>query len=863
MRRQLTRRLVWGGGLLLISVLLLLFFLGGCTGQAGQQGPPGTAGTPGASTGIVAGKVTNSLTTGGISGVAITTDPAIKNVTITTDSSGAYSAELPIGVYTVTYKKTSFGDATQTVSVVAAQTITRDVAMKPTTAVVVSAGTAQSVAPDSTVKLSATATPMDGSTVTGYEWAQTAGIQAQIDDTKSASINVRLAKSNAYKFELTQGIEDIQRVKGVGINPHALSAAQTTTFKVTVTTSSGKYSATVNVTATLPYDISTGLQDVAKGTSVMVQGKTQDKYDWALTAAPADSKAILTDATTRYPIFTPDTVGKYTLTEKTTKATLDVYAGTWAGAISGIDAKGNPVSAGCTICHDGKTASNNFADWAQSGHSKIFTKNIDNPAGHWTASCASCHTVGYDTTATNNGFDEQMAKEGWKVPSHGEVGYWKTMLTKYPLTASMANIQCENCHGPNDGTGLHANKTYDAARISLSADVCGSCHGEPPRHGRFQQFEDSPHSNYQLAIDESGSASCVRCHTAQGFLTWLAQGVQYGDLNRSIQGKNGNATAAELALIVTADNAQPQTCAVCHDPHNPGTASGNPGVNTATVRVMGDTALLPSGYQAKNVGKGAVCITCHNTRNGAKADNIAITSFQAPHTPSQGDILMGENAFFVTTPDRSPHASLTDTCVTCHVEKTPPPAEFSYNGGGTNHTFKASVEICADCHNEALNGEAFKAGNEAKLLKLQQTIAAYVLGKLPTSFSVQDYTAHSFAGKNYDMLSDITVISKDNIATIELTEPHGQQGYLITFKTPVTFNYAPTTGEAPHKMTLPATTVRLGNLTTNGTTTVFAFTDTIVKANWNYFLVHGDASGGIHNPAFVNAILDATIQALK
>jgi len=32
---------------------------------------------------------------------------------------------------------------------------------------------------------------------------------------------------------------------------------------------------------------------------------------------------------------------------------------------------------------------------------------------------------------------------------------------------------------------LHPDGVLDTARISLSADVCASCHGEPPRHGRF------------------------------------------------------------------------------------------------------------------------------------------------------------------------------------------------------------------------------------------------------------------------------------------------------------------------------------------------------------------------------------------
>lgn len=845
MRNQLVRRLVRGGGVLLIPVLVLLLFAGGCTGKVGQQGPPGTPGAPGASTGIISGKVTNSLTAVGITEVGITTDPAIKNVTITTDASGAYNAELPIGLYTVTFKKTGFADVTQSVSVVAAQTITKDVTMKPAKAVAVDAGTAQSAAPDATVKLTAKSTVFDGSTVSGYEWKQTAGMQTQIDNVKSDTINVRVAKANAFKYELTQEVGQLERVQVCGISPYALEEANVMTFQVTATTSSGKYTATVNVTAAMPFVVTTGLQDVPKGDTVLVQGKTQAKYAWTI-AGPKDSKAALVDTDTRYPYFTPDVVGKYTLTETTSKATIDVFAGTWSsGAITSQDAKGNPLAAGCTICHDGKTASNNFIDWSQSGHAHIFTKNIENPAGHWSASCASCHTVGYDTAAANNGFDETMAKEGWTVPAHGQAGYFALMLTKFPQTAAQANIQCENCHGPNDGTGLHANGTYDAARITLSTDLCASCHGEPPRHGRAEQWAGSAHANYATASSESTSVSCARCHTGQGFLAWLKQ----GDLTKSLQGAKGNATAAELAAIVTPDTAQPQTCAVCHDPHNPGTASGAPGTNTATVRISGDTALLPSGFQAKNVGMGALCITCHNTRNGLHNESALPASFSAPHTAAQGDVLMGENAYFVTTPQRGAHADLQNTCVTCHMEKSPPPAEFSMPGVGTNHGFTASIEICSDCHSDAINGEALKAGFETKIEALGAKLAAYALSKLPSSFSVIDNTTGSTA----------TVISKDNIVSLTPGEAHGQQGFTFTFKTVVSFSYA---SGAP-KQTLTTALVRLGDITTDGKTTVFAFADTVVKAGWNYYLLEADSSGGIHNPAFVENVLDATIAALK
>jgi hypothetical protein len=161
-----------------------------------------------------------------------------------------------------------------------------------------------------------------------------------------------------------------------------------------------------------------------------------------------------------------------------------------------------------------------------------------------------------------------------------------------------------------------------------------------------------------------------------------------------------------------------------------------------------------------------------------------------------------------------------------------------------------------------LNGEALQAGFESKLTQLSQAMTAYVLRKSPANMNIMEYTPHTYNNKSYDLKSDPTVITKDNIASIDPTEPHGQQGYLITLKNPVTFTYRPA-GEQPHSMTIKTIQFQLGDLTTDGKTAVFGFTDNIVKAGWNYFLVHGDSSEGIHNPSFENAVIDASISALK
>jgi hypothetical protein len=302
------------------------------------------------------------------------------------------------------------------------------------------------------------------------------------------------------------------------------------------------------------------------------------------------------------------------------------------------------------------------------------------------------------------------------------------------------------------------------------------------------------------------------------------------------------------------------TCVACHDPHQQGTISGDP--TNATVRVVDETRLLPAGFKAEVVGKGALCITCHNTRNAVHDISAPPTSYSAPHTASQADVLLGENAYFAAVGERSPHSYIQDTCVTCHMEKTPPPADLSYQQSGTNHSFKASIKICGECHSPTLNGAALQAGIHEKIEELGHAMGAYLLKKLPAQVTVKDYTVHTLSGKSYDVLSNAVVVSKDNIASMEPAEPHGQQGFFINLKSAVSVTYAPA-GEAPHTMSLTKLEVRLGDITSDGTKVVIAITDPLVQAGWNFFLIEGDGSFGIHNPSFSSEVLEASIEALR
>ncbi|MDO8473895.1 MAG: hypothetical protein Q7T05_08815, partial [Dehalococcoidia bacterium] len=624
------------------------------------------------------------------------------------------------------------------------------------------------------------------------------------------------------------------------INLGAIAAAQLTTFVLTVTTSSGTYSGNVNVSITLPFMVATGLADVPIQVPVLVHGKKAASYSWTMTA-PSGSKAALADASTQDTYFTPDVAGKYTLKEATTGASLDIFGGTFVGALSGSDAKGQPLSASCTICHNGTLAPDNFTTWKTTGHAVVFTRAIGNTADHYAETCLACHSVGYEALgAKNNGINDQTdfaALQATGMLAAPTAANWAKILATYPKSATFTNIQCENCHGPNSSdTGLHPDGKIDAARVSLSSDVCGVCHGRPPTHSLFQQWQLSPHSNFVTASAESTNTSCARCHTAQGFLVWIKQ----ADMTVSL-------TAAQLASAnMTPDTAQPITCVVCHDPHDEGDMMATP--PDPKVRIEGNTSMLPSGYQAIAVGKGAICITCHNTRNTAHNDSTGLraTTDQAPHSAAQGDVLLGENAYFVKTGIRGAHSLLEDTCATCHVEASPPPAPYTT---ASNHSFAASADICGDCHGAFKNGENLMAATEAKLVALGNKLASYTLSKLPATFMITDAIS----------ASNPTLIAKSNVKSLTPVEAHGRQGFTVTFVTPVKFTAA--TGGAIS--TLSEAEFQLSSLTAEDKTLVIPATDPLYKAGWNYWLIESDSSKGVHNPSWVSSVIQGAIDALK
>ena len=831
----------------------------GATGDTGAQGDPGL------STATAEGTITNSVDGAGIADVSVSFNPAAVDP-ILTSSDGTFSVELPVGSYTVTISATGYETVTQSVSIAAGVDATISVELTPTSNVVVNAGSDATGAPGADVSLSASVTTYDGSSATSYSWTQVSGVPVTITDGDTASPTITLADMDSYKEAVVEGTQAADRISVLGINPYALEEGTTAVLKVTVTTSSGTYTDTVNVVADTGLTVTSGLGNVGLGVPQLLQAASGEAtYSWSLTEKPGTSTASIVDADTRWPIFTPDAFGTYELTEASTGGVITLNAGRWAGAITGLDQNGRPTADNCEGCHSPTgvaSAAAMFDDWRKSGHAEIFSQNIDMPDNHWSLDCASCHTVGYNTlpSANNNGFDDYIDAAGWTVPK-GAPGNYAAMLDSsnafVQKLGSLANVQCESCHGPNNSPA-HTNPDAKATRISLAAEVCGRCHGEPLRHGRFQQWQESKHASMDLvARGVSNPAHCGRCHTAEGFLAWVDQEEQTGDFNALLTSPP----------TLTNDNAHSVTCATCHDPHKQGTTSGEP--NTATVRVSGDLPMTPAGFDAPGVGNGAVCMTCHNTRNGAHNDMAgAPTNFSAPHAPSQGDVLMGENAYFVTVGNRSPHSYIENTCTNCHMELTPPPDLLSYNRSGTNHTFEASMDICSNCHGE-FDGGTLQSSMQTALNSLAATVGSSVKAKMnaagPLHLRAYDSATDLYSSTATDATgANVTFDPSTNpVLSVVLTSGHGQAEFEITLTNPIDIDWVDGSGAAVSTTTVSEFGVQVRSLFVDDGgggvgASLYDPSGNVSKAFWNYMLLANDGSLGVHNPGFYMDVINAT-----
>ncbi len=856
--------IVWVG-------LGLGLFVAGCTSS-----PPSNNSTRG----TIAGTVTNSLTEAPIAGATVTLVPEVSGVTITSDSSGEFSAQLPLGVYSLTIAANHFESQMLPASVTASEVFPVEIALIPSAPVALEISVEGDAAPGAQVALTLATTPLDGSTVQSTTWSQKEGASVTVSGGQSAEATITLPAETLFKSQLIHVLREPpitanelppnvplpegefpgglpNRFHVVGLNPFALEKAAAVAMTATVVTSSGTYTKDAEIHTALPWKAAGGIRNVPLGVPVLLHGRDHidedgdgrndetdvvvGQYGWAL-AGPPGSTARLVEPTSQDPYFIPDVSGKYTVVIiDTTRApgnenvVIEIYAGPWQGVITGQDSEGLPLAADCTVCHNGNIAPDNFTPWRQTGHAAIFKDNI-NTSTHYGEDCFSCHSVGYDRDVNNGGFDDADDFEDFLAAGllNNPGDNWTTVINDFPQTAHLANVQCESCHGPQDSTA----HTTGWSRVTLASDSCAVCHGEPLRHARFQQWQLSAHANYELATDEGTDGSCARCHTANGFLAWLPILLD-DDPNTD--------PLANVEVTWTADESHPQTCVTCHDPHSNGSTTG---VDTdATVRISGDTPPLIAGFQVFGAGKGAICMTCHNTRRGLRNDDNFDMHYQtpdasrSPHGSAQTDVLVGENAYFAAVGVRGAHSLVEDTCVNCHMNRTEPPDLLAYQKGGTNHTFYASPDICVKCHGEAFNSQGVQSAYEASSAQLKLLVENAYLSLITRVIS---------DGNTISLGDQGTITDVAAIEDIELGEGSGRVSLAFTFTDETTIG------------PLGVNNIKVIDGSGTDIGEILNFADPrLVKAGWNWNLGQNDGSRGVHNPTFVFTFIDLAIDALN
>ncbi|HLG31974.1 MAG TPA: T9SS type A sorting domain-containing protein [Ignavibacteriaceae bacterium] len=416
-----------------------------------------------------------------------------------------------------------------------------------------------------------------------------------------------------------------------------------------------------------------GLVNVGKETKMYFKGQFVDSTltnpVWTILEKPAGSNAVFgttknIDASTQLVTFIPDIVGLYKIefADGSENVTLTINAGTYLGVLTG--------TVDCKTCHNTEAWDFKYDKWAATDHATMLQRGLDGVASdHYGPNCISCHAVGYDLNADNDGFDDFP----FVFPDSLYPGVYEQMLAAYPDAMARGNIQCESCHGPsNEHFNLIEGVNMDNSVIS---DNCAWCHDSGTHHFFPEQWDYSKHGIMDVREDRKG---CANCHDGLGFVQWVKGGK------------------APLPNDMTTQNAI--GCATCHDPHDL--------ANPNQLRTV--TATLKNGIEFTDGGKGTLCVNCHQGRRVTETyvsgylNNLS--SHYGPHYGIQADLLIGENMWtWGESLPSSPHLSATENaCIDCHMYTSPEHEGIPLSGG---HTFNMTdpdgidhVEACESCH---------------------------------------------------------------------------------------------------------------------------------------------------------------------
>ncbi|MFO1477134.1 MAG: cytochrome c3 family protein [Verrucomicrobiota bacterium] len=471
---------------------------------------------------------------------------------------------------------------------------------------------------------------------------------------------------------------------------------------------------------------------------------------WTITNAPIGSAAVLSASPlgTNVPPFNmadiynnsgglvyqvagrtvlrPDLPGQYAV-----KAVITTAGGSGTTNLVQLITAGTYVGLNnCALCHSGGIiASNIVTPWSGTPHATFFTRAIDGQvSSHYSKNCISCHVVGYDTNtnAVNGGFDDIANQLGWNFPTVLTNGNWAAMPS---ALQNLANIQCENCHGPGSEHAAALGNTnvsnWPRVAVNYWAGDCAVCHDATPQHIHVQEWNASGHAVAPRTPSGPTRNNCVRCHTAGGFEGY----------SENINNTNKYATNTVYQSI---------GCQACHDPHQD--------TNPHQLR-LGYNVVLPDGTVVTNAGSGGFCMNCHMSRNGSASNNVANYKAGLPtwpggssfgvHDSPQGDMLEGVNAitYGKAIPSAAHRSVITNTCAGCHMQPiaaTDPAylkaGAHTMNMSYMNGTNEVDVTaVCVQCHGQITDFNMLRGDfNGDGVIEGVQTEVQHLLDKLTT-----------------------------------------------------------------------------------------------------------------------------------
>ena len=516
---------------------------------------------------------------------------------------------------------------------------------------------------------------------------------------------------------------------------------------------------------------SAGISTVALGEPVYVDAmvnaaSNQTSVVWTWVSKPAGSLAVLSAGPlgTNVPLykvadrinqagaavyrlagrtfFRPDVIGSYTVNAAITTAgsgstnlSLKIAASTYLGVQT------------CAACHSGSflNVPNIFSNYTGTAHASFFARSIDGlGSSDFSRSSLPTSVLGYDTNsfAVNLGFDDVASLYSWTFPAVLTNGNWASTPA---AVKNVANIQCENCHGPGSQHQFSEGITGNTNAISVSyvAGNCAQCHDSNPAQSwgiKFAEWNQSLHARVTRTPSGAGRENCVRCHTAPGFRNFI---------------ENAGSTNSYATNVVY----EAITCAACHDPHS----AENPHQLRAANQYT-----LPEGTTVTNAGSGALCMECHHSRNGSASNNIANyqqakatwaggSSF-GPHDSTAGDMVEGVNAitYGKVIPSGSHSAVIPDVCVGCHMQ--PVASTHPAFGKAGGHTYSMTypvvsagitnttdlVDVCVKCHGPIQEFNfARKDYNNDGVIEGVQTEVQHLLDTLSTLLPPSGYKANA------------------------------------------------------------------------------------------------------------------------